>query len=374
MDLSSNISRLLEEINSKDIKTQRKMLIGIDGFVDHIVHVVNTRENFSSFTRVGTINEFGNRITRASGLSTNIELVPVATKLGGNGPIFAQALLNYGNKITYVGALGKDAISPVFQSMANECDAVYSICDPGFSDAVEFYDGKLIFGKHASLKEIDWEAIKSAMGGTSNIAKIIDECCLVGLENWTMMPYMSQIWEGIIEEVFPLLTPKNKKPFIFFDLADPEKRTRQDILHALSLIGKFQDKFNVILGLNEKEMFEVMGVYDLTITESERYKFLEYAAKAVYEKLSIYCLVVHPIKEAVAVVNSEFFITKGPYCEKPKLTTGAGDNFNAGFSFGQALGLSPLSSLTLGVCTSGYYVKNAKSPTISELIEALPLF
>ncbi len=56
-------------------------------------------------------------------------------------------------------------------------------------------------------------------------------------------------------------------------------------------------------------------------------------------------------------------------CAKPVLTTGAGDNFNAGFCLGQALGLSPLDALTLGVSTSGYYVRNAKSPSFAQVIE-----
>ena len=45
----------------------------------------------------------------------------------------------------------------------------------------------------------------------------------------------------------------------FFDLADPEKRTREDILKALSLITEFEKYFDVILGLNEKEAYEIGG-------------------------------------------------------------------------------------------------------------------
>jgi sugar/nucleoside kinase (ribokinase family) len=91
----------------------------------------------------------------------------------------------------------------------------------------------------------------------------------------------------------------------------------------------------------------------------------------VAEKLSLYCLVVHPTNEASTVIDGCYYNVLGAFTPNPKLTTGAGDNFNAGFCLGQILGVSPEQSLILGVGTSGYYVRNAKSPTFAELQEFL---
>ena len=55
---------------------------------------------------------------------------------------------------------------------------------------------------------------------------------------------------------------------IFFDLADPEKRTREDITRAMQLIGRFSAHFDVIVGLNEKEAGEV--AHALGLPSSER--------------------------------------------------------------------------------------------------------
>ena len=52
----------------------------------------------------------------------------------------------------------------------------------------------------------------------------------------------------------------------------------------------------------------------------------------------------------------------GPFTPKPKITTGAGDHFNAGFCIGRLLDLGLAASLQIGVATSGYYVRHAKSP------------
>ena len=344
------------------------MMIGFDGFVDEITHIVDKRIDHENYTRIPTIAKFGERISNAAGLGTNVEFTPDYAKLGGNGPILANALIEYGVSLTYVGLLGKPSIHPVFEDMVSKSKEIYSLGEPGHTYACEFEDGKIMVGKHPSLRELTWESFKKGLGGPEGIAKIIDDNLLTGMENWTMLPHMSAIWEGIIEDVFPLLTEKPEKPYVFFDLADPEKRTKEDILYAMALIGKFEEKFHAILGLNEKEAFDIAKLFEIEVTGTPEEK-LKAVAMGLYGKMGIYCLMVHPVRSACCVIDGEYYYTDGPYCPKPVLTTGAGDNFNAGFCLGLAIGLDPLSSLTLGVCTSGYYVRNAHSPTYDQVIE-----
>src|SRR5882672_6639229 len=88
--------------------------VGLDGFVDEILHVVDKRENAEKFTRLPTITKFAERLAGAAGRSTNVELVCTLTKLGGNGPIMANALAAFGLKVTYLGNLGYPAVHPIF--------------------------------------------------------------------------------------------------------------------------------------------------------------------------------------------------------------------------------------------------------------------
>ncbi|MEK6265240.1 MAG: PfkB family carbohydrate kinase, partial [Clostridium sp.] len=104
--------------------------------------------------------------------------------------------------------------------------------------------------------------------------------------------------------------------------------------------------------------------------DSDEIKLKE-LTEQISSKIDIYCLVIHPTVEATAVVNGNYYHVDGPYTARPILTTGAGDNFNAGFCLGQILSLSPEQSLILGVATSGYYVRNAKSPSFEILKEFL---
>jgi hypothetical protein len=340
--------------------------IGLDGFVDEIVHVVDKRQSAESFQRLATISKFAERLAGAAGQSTNVELVTKLTKLGGNGPIMANALASFGIKVTYLGNLGYPALHPVFHDFAKSAE-VCSIAEPGHTDALEFEDGKIMMGKHSSLKDVNWENIEARYGREKFAAKF-GSCDLVGFVNWTMLPYMNGVWETALKEICPTL--KGSRKWLFFDLADPEKRTENDIRRALELIANFQKYFDVILGLNEKEAGEVGRVLGLN-TSDHSPEGLSKLALAINEKRAVKTVVVHPVGYALAATDGKVDVVQGPFCDKPLITTGAGDHFNSGFCLGKMLGLDNALSLLVGVTTSGFYVRTAKSPAIVDLAEMM---
>src|SRR5437016_1141264 len=137
--------------------------VGLDGFVDEILHAVDKRESAEKFSRVPTIAKFAGRLAAAAGHSTNVELVSQLTKLGGNGPIMANALASFGLKVTYLGILGYPNLHPVFADFAKRAQ-VHSIAEPGYTDALEFDDGKIMLGKHQSLTQMNWANIQARFG------------------------------------------------------------------------------------------------------------------------------------------------------------------------------------------------------------------
>jgi len=340
--------------------------IGLDGFVDNILHVVDKRTSATSFQRIPTISKFAARLASAAGNSTNAELVTLLTKLGGNGPIMGNALAALGLKVTYLGNLGYPHLHPVFLDFA-KCAEVHSIAEPGYTDALEFEDGKIMLGKHSSLKEITWKNV-AARYGKDKFSKKFSSASLVGFVNWTMLPYMSDLWSAVLKEICPRLKGPRRK--IFFDLADPEKRTAKDIQHALKLIARFQRYFDVILGLNEKEAVEIGEVLSLK-TSDRSPEGLAALAVEIHRRVRVDTLVVHPVAYAMAVSDGTASVVKGPYVSKPLITTGAGDHFNSGFCLGKLLGLDNALSVLTGVTTSGYYVRTGKSPNIPALVRML---
>lgn len=366
-----NTPELREECAEKLLATAPRSseisaFVGFDGFVDEIIHVVDKRYGADKFDRIPTIAALAERLAEAAGRSTNIELVTTRTKLGGNGPIMANALASFGLRVTYLGTLGYPHLHPVFEEFAKRAE-VYSIVPPATTDALEFQDGKLMLGKHSQLKEMTWANIQERFG-REKFAGYFGNANLVAFVNWTMVPYMSEIWESLQAELCPTLSGPRRK--IFFDLADPQKRLPEDILKALKLITNFQKYFDVILGLNEKEAFEIGEVLGLPQQPDTREGLSELSLQ-IHSRVPVDTLVVHPVAYALAVSHGQVDIVNGPYIAKPLITTGAGDHFNAGFCLGKLLGFSNQLSVLTGVATSGHYVRTAESPSLAGLAETL---
>ncbi len=339
-----------------------KMVLGFDGFIDEIIHVVDKRRDFEHFTRIDTIADFAERIKRASGLSTNIELYPAHKKMGGNGPIMCNALSQHNADITYIGALGDPSIDDIFKTMPVNVDLI-SLANFGHTDALEFDDGKLLFGKMASLNDVTYERMVERIP-EDKLVSFLDYTDLFATVNWSMLPNLTDIWDKIAENILPKLDTPEKKPIFFVDLADPEKREDKEIRSALKSLKNFKDAFTFVLGLNKKEAFDIHTLIFGDTTD----KTLASVAKELAEFIETDALVIHPVDRSGVYYKGAYYEENGPYVKKPKLTTGAGDNFNAGFVLGLLLDLSPDEALLVGMGTSGYYVRHAKSPTFAELI------
>lgn len=339
----------------------RHALVGLDGFVDNIIDVVDKRESAETYARVETIADLAARIGRAAGLSANLELVVKYAKLGGNGPIMANAMLGAGCAVSYVGCLGRPAVNPVFADMAKRCRAVWSLCEPGVTDALEFRDGKLMVGKHQSLKEATWERMLEVMG-KDKLRAAWESANLVALTNWTMLPHQTDIWKRLHAELGSAKVPAGA--VLFVDLADPEKRPAKEIAEAVGFLKNFRKTHRVVLGVNLKESVEVSNALGLKLDPD----YIEANAATLRKSLDLDVVVIHPTKEAACATEKSSALLEGPFCRNPKLTTGAGDNFNAGFCVGLLAGLEPVEMLAAGVANSGFYVRNARSAATKDLV------
>jgi sugar/nucleoside kinase (ribokinase family) len=354
---------------AKETLVDVRATVGLDGFVDEIIGVVDRRHDLQRFDPVPTIAAFGQKILTAAGKSSNYELVVRQMKLGGNGPIMANALASIGLGVTYVGAVGFPTVHPVFQDLASRA-VVIPIGEPGHTDALEFADGKLMLGKYtAQMDAINWETLMARLTA-ERFGALMDLSTLVAMVNWTMLPHMGEIWRQMIAARLPNRTGRRRAFFV--DLADPEKRTPEDIREAIGLLTRFQDQVDVVLGLNLKEAERVMSVLGLPppqCADETSLGVIEDAARALRAKAGISCVVIHPRAGAAAATAQASAQFAGPFVKEPKISTGAGDHFNAGFCLGWVLGMGLEESLCTGTATSGYYVRTAQSPSIVQLAE-----
>src|SRR4028119_670670 len=196
---SANIDLSLARATAKLLRDggarleQTPSLLGFDGFIDTIYHVVDQRQSASEYSRVHTLAEYGGRIVAAAGKSTNVEIVPQNVKLGGNGPIMANAMCALGLPITYCGMTGYPTLNEVFRELADR-EQLLPICDPALTDAVEFDDGKLIVGKHATVAEVSYETLVERVGETT-WRGAWQSSRFVAMVNWTMLPHLTQLWQ-----------------------------------------------------------------------------------------------------------------------------------------------------------------------------------
>lgn len=365
--LLASYQRILSDPNAAP-----KCFIGFDGFTDEIIEAVDTRTSIVDYKPMTKMEQFGGRVLEFAGKSCNIEFVVREKKLGGNAPILANALLEGGHRITFAGAIGTtEEIEPLFKDMAQRCERVFPLSPSGHSDALEFHDGKVILGKHASLIDINYDTLLEHIN-VDTLTEILDEADLFVSANWTMLPLMTELWERVHDEILPRLQKRNQEHprWFFVDLADPAKRTDEDLAAGLMALRNLGKAYRVILGLNKAEALRIGKLLDSPLL-SGNMEQIETLAKDIRKRSGLFQIVIHATRFAVAVNDNESIAVEGPYTPTPVLTTGAGDNFNAGFCNALLYKLTTEETLLSGVATSGYYVRNGRSPTIEELANFL---
>lgn len=366
MNLSSLLDELITHLNAFEPPTDEvPVFVGLDGYIDKIQKVVKSQVDQQN-TYFPDITEFAERIHEAAGVSAQLELVTLAVKLGGNAPIMAHALASLGLSNYCLGNFGTPELHPLFQQI-HPASQLISLGPPAETNALEFDDGKLILSEVGPFQSLDWDFVKTTIGLPALVQYCAATRC-IALVDWCNLPQATDIWRGISQEVLPRLdgTPRH----FFFDLADPTKKPPSAVMEVLEVIGTFKDYGTVTLGLNENEAVRLAR----TIGESTGHsvdKDLTESSAFIFDHANLSTLLVHPTNRAIVVIPNGVRVVPGRVVARPKISTGGGDNLNAGFCFGQLAGYSPEASALLGMATSGAYVQNGASPNRATLLQYL---
>lgn len=361
------LQQLLRE--RADLCASMPVVLGFDGTVDHLYGVVDQREGpGDQWTPIPDISALGSRISAFAGRSANLELVPKIRKIGGNGPIMAGALAASGMPVDYIGPLGDPKIDEAYEEFDNKV-RVHSIGQPAATHALEFGDGKIMLAVIQSYDEVNAERLM-VTPGKETLIDLINQARLIGLLNWTCLPYMDGILDFYTQELLPALG-ENRERLFFFDLADPAKHILEAVAGVLARISGFERFGRVALGLNHSEACQAARALGLDEPAEERTALMA-CAKQLRERLGISIVMIHPREFAVAATTNEAVCATGPVYAKPVVTTGAGDHLNAGFCLGLLMELPLEQCVRLGALFSGYYVSSGKSPSLSDIIDYIP--
>jgi len=347
----------------KNTPVNQKIFVGFDGYIDKIQKAVKFRTK-SEVVYYPTLSEFSERIALAAGKSGQVELVTQEVKIGGNAPIMANSLGHLGIQSVCLGNAGLPVKNPCYNHL-NKHVKILSIGDPAETNALEFNDGKMILSELSTFKKINWAYVKNTIG-INDLKGNISDCNILALVGWCNPDHATDVWKGILEEIIP---NSSQKKLLFFDLADPTKKSTSDLMEVLEVINNYSHYGPVILGINENEtlkLFEILRDNDFTGLED-----LENIGTFIFSKLSINGLLIHPVDRSILIQKDRILNLEGKLVKNPKISTGGGDNLNAGFCAGYLYGFTHEESMILGMATSGAYVQNGKSPDIDDLVEYL---
>jgi len=355
MDIVEELKKHRHDTDSK------KVTIGFDGYVDEVLHIVEDRKDTDSYEQFKSIRQFGNHILESTS-SCGLEMVSITKKIGGNGPILANALGSLGVYTNCIGTFGEPEIHRSF--LESQISNLVNIGDIAYTLAFEFQDGKLMLGELGSLSKLTWDYMKEKVG-TDKLIGHLNESEIIGITNWSQIQNSNNLWEGILKCCMPNLN-QDRKRYLFFDLADPSKRDKEELKSALKLIEAYGNFGENVLGLN---FTEADIIYKMLYGESPIEKNIIVKGKKILDNLNINMLVVHSSECAVAFHDGEAFMEESIKISRPKLLTGCGDNFNAGFCLGLLLKLPLNLCLRLGIEVASYYITNGKSADLDALID-----
>jgi len=356
------ISRL-----NKNLLADMNAFLGFDACIDYIIRVVREKKGNEVTSYFTESSQFGEFLINLNNKSCGVELQTKLSKIGGNMVITGNALGNLGIKTECVGTFGLPDILPVFRTMSANC-SLHTIADTISATALEFNNSKVIMFDPGPYNNLTWEGIKNTLG-TGEIKKLMSEKQLISFLNWSEIENSSLIWKGVLDEILPAIIQTGTKPFFFSDFSDCSRKSDKEIQYALHLLGRFRKYFRVILSLNQNEadlIGKAMNIKDYASDE----EFI----KGLFNLTNTDILVIHRTKDALAFDGTVYEQCDTFFCEEPKILTGGGDNFNAGFCYSLLQNLNLLQSLIVANAVSGSYVKTGISPGVNDLKEFLEHF
>lgn len=361
-DIKKAITGLISTIGRASVP-DRSALLGFDACIDTVVRVVKQRLEDNSSEYFGHTGEFGDFLRQLGDRSCGLELKTKVSRPGGNMVITANALGRLGVKADCIGTFGYPDIVTVFRNISPNC-SLYSVAETITATALEFDVSKVIMFDPGSYNYLTWDIIRQVIG-IDKLKQLVSGKKLVSFLNWSEIENSSAIWTGFLEEIFHDFSTDREITF-FTDLSDCSRKSKDEIKGVAGILKMLKKHFRVILSLNVNESVIVAGALGIPYDTTD-----EVFMKNMHKACNVDVLLIHRIKDALACDDQEVVVCDTFFSGDPKILTGGGDNFNAGYCFSRYFDLSLFESLLLANSVAGYYVQEGYSPDINELLSYL---
>jgi hypothetical protein len=361
-DLSEETGRFRQFVTERE-PVRRKGICGFDGFID----------TFITMKTPSTMADFGPKVAAAAGIAASYGVEHKGDKFGGNGPLIASALSDiYENNIdiTYIGAMGQDEILPIYrEALEGKIRELHTLAEPAHSDCLEFEDGKVMLSDMRSCAEITWERLLEKIGEEA-LSDILKHSQFIGAVNWGKLPHVGDIWKNLARRLAELQVPAKEVVF-FMDLAEFEQRPMADREKLLELLPKITEQCHTLLSFNLKEAWQMADSFEGDFHGKKEPASVAELAHFLKQNIEVDRIIIHPNDGAACASADDCTYVPGPYCAKPLISTGAGDNFGAGCIAACLEGLDNTGILLAGVCASGHFVRSGNSASFGDMAKLI---
>jgi hypothetical protein len=341
------------------VLSSHTVTLGFDGFVDRGREMIDER-TADSYVPVGNLRRLGERIVDSADAdsSLTVEWTTTYQRTGGHTAHIGRAYDHLGLDVTLVGTFGQ----PVKDIYAEEyADAtLVSFAEPGYTEAVEFADQKLLVSDTGPQRELDWAMLRDRVG-LETLAEHIDGADMLGLGYWAIITSMPDIWDGLRTELWDRL--ENPPAFALVDPFNVRQLTFEELQAGRDPLAALDDTLPVTMCANKAETYHLAELFDANADALS----LAEAAETVRDGFGVSEYAAHAIDGGVYAADTGSHELVSPYTETPAITTSAGDHFAAGFALGRLEKLDPRASLVVAAAVVGQFVRDGDPPGYDEL-------
>ncbi len=343
--------------------------LGIDGMIDEVWELIDSRASANEFTKITNLLTFGQALTERKTGGIAKERILKRRSNGGFVCNTGRAVATLGVDTTFLGMFGDEPYEEIFDEFKSLAK-IYSVGEPANIHVLEFVDGKILMPNLQPLIISKWEDITTKFSN-EKIEEIFNKD-IIGIGYWSNMYDFESTMRNIVE-----ICAKNKKTKrVFHDFANLNKRTKDALLCALSVLKEQNEKVHQTLSLNEHEggiLCDVLGVeYPKDINNPKAMQPALEAVIKMRELIGIDEVVIHSLYFAVSSskTNGNAFAPQ-KYCENAVKTTGAGDTFNGGYMVASLTDFSQTEKLIVSNAATYYYVSTGNAPNIKQVADSI---
>jgi hypothetical protein len=337
-----------------------RVVFGFDGFVDQVREVVADRRDPETHDRLDELAGFSERVAASveADSSLSFEWIQRGTRTGGHTCHLGRAFGKWGFDPVLVGMYGDPLLDPFDREFADY--ELHTLGEPGYTDAVEFDDGKLLLIENGDSMELDWDRLCDRVG-RETLATRLDGARLFGAGYWAETPNLPDLLSGL-RDLWPELTDPPET--VVVDPGDVRKLDPGRLRAGREALGELDDVARVVLTANRAETDVLADTYGERVG-SDRDATGD--AEVVFDALDASLVVCHGLEESVVVSETGTHRVSVPVVDDPELTTSSGDHFNAGLALALVEGMEPATAAAVGNAVAGCFVRTGVAPSLADV-------